>query len=303
MGTRRMLSKQITETDMFIEMPLSTQALYMHLVMHAYDDGFISNPMTIKRMIGASDDDMRILLAKQLLIRFNNGVSVIRHWHILNTIRKDRYHQTIYQTELKSLNLDNGTYQFTNVGKSTFIRDGIPSDNQMATIGIPSGNQMETEVKLSKVNLSKVNKNILSKKSSTYDDKSIFMILAKQLFEQIKNNNDEAKQPNLQNWANDIRLTIERDKRKPDSLKKMIEWSQADNFWSGVILSPKSLRKNYDRMAAQANRQYKKRVIAKETLPDWAKQDAAKTKTIVSDPKKVKDINERLARFRKAKEN
>jgi len=55
---RRMFSKKITDTDIFLDMPLSSQALYFHLNMHADDDGFVSNAKTIRRMIGASEDDL-----------------------------------------------------------------------------------------------------------------------------------------------------------------------------------------------------------------------------------------------------
>lgn len=88
---RRMFAKTIIDSDMFLDMSLSTQALYFHLAMRADDDGFINNPKRIQRMIGASDDELKMLVAKQYIIPFESGVVVIKHWKIHNYIRKDRY--------------------------------------------------------------------------------------------------------------------------------------------------------------------------------------------------------------------
>lgn len=111
MAQRRMFSKKITDTDTFLDMPLSSQALYFHLNMHADDDGFVSNAKTIKRMIGSSDDDLKLLLAKQFIFAFESGVVVIKDWKIHNYIRKDTYNTTIYGNEKEQLEQDeNGAY-------------------------------------------------------------------------------------------------------------------------------------------------------------------------------------------------
>jgi uncharacterized phage protein (TIGR02220 family) len=113
MAQRRMFSKKITDTDMFLDMPLSAQALYFHLNMHADDDGFIANTKTIRRMIGASDDDLKLLFTKQFVFAFESGVVVIKDWKIHNYIRKDTYNTTIYGDEKKQLDEDvNGSYTF-----------------------------------------------------------------------------------------------------------------------------------------------------------------------------------------------
>ena len=91
MAERRMFAKSVIDSDLFLDMPPTTQMLYFHLAMRADDDGFINNPRRIQRMIGASDDDMRILIAKQFILTFQSGVIVIRHWKIHNYIQKDRY--------------------------------------------------------------------------------------------------------------------------------------------------------------------------------------------------------------------
>ena len=103
MAERRMFAKTIIDSDAFLDMPLSTQALYFHLSMRADDDGFINNPRKIQRMIGASGDDLKLLLAKSFLIPFDSGIVVIKHWRIHNYIQKDRYKETMYLEEKEQL--------------------------------------------------------------------------------------------------------------------------------------------------------------------------------------------------------
>lgn len=103
MAERRMFAKTIIDSDAFLDMPLSTQALYFHLSMRADDDGFINNPKKIQRMVGASDDDLKVLIAKRFIIPFESGIVVIKHWKIHNYIQKDRYKPTIYQEEKRLL--------------------------------------------------------------------------------------------------------------------------------------------------------------------------------------------------------
>ena len=102
MAERRMMSKAVIETDMFMDMPMSSQCLYFHLLLRADDDGFIKNPSAIRREVGCGEDDMKLLVAKQFILPFDTGVIVIRHWKIHNYIRKDMYHPTECQSE-KSL--------------------------------------------------------------------------------------------------------------------------------------------------------------------------------------------------------
>jgi hypothetical protein len=111
MAERRMFAKTIIDSDAFLEMPMSCQALYFHLCMRADDDGFINNPKKISRMIGSNEDEIKILLAKRFLIDFESGVIVIKHWRMHNYIAKDRYKETVYKNEKKQLEInDNGAY-------------------------------------------------------------------------------------------------------------------------------------------------------------------------------------------------
>ena len=112
-----MFTKKITESDAFLDLPTSTQALYFHLCMSADDDGFVSNPKTIKRIVGASDDDMKLLLLKRFIISFESGIIVIKHWRMHNYIAKDRYRETEYLGEKNLLFVKpNKAYTLTDNG-------------------------------------------------------------------------------------------------------------------------------------------------------------------------------------------
>jgi hypothetical protein len=110
MAQRRMFSPAIVESDAFLDMPSSSQALYFHLGMYADDDGFV-NPKKIMRIMGASDDDIKVLIGKRFVLPFDSGVIVIKHWRINNLIRKDWHKDTNYIKEKNALKLkDNGSY-------------------------------------------------------------------------------------------------------------------------------------------------------------------------------------------------
>lgn len=90
MAEKRMFAKTIIDSDLFLDMPVTAQLLYFHLCMRADDDGFINNPKRIMRDVRCSDDDMKVLVAKDFVIPFESGVIVIKHWRLHNYIRKDR---------------------------------------------------------------------------------------------------------------------------------------------------------------------------------------------------------------------
>ena len=125
MAERRMFAKTIIDSDPFIDMPLSTQALYFHLSMRADDEGFINNPKKIQRMIGASDDDLKVLIMKRFILPFDSGVVVIKHWKIHNYIQKDRFKPTVYAEEKALLQTkENGAY-------TECIQDGYSLETQV----------------------------------------------------------------------------------------------------------------------------------------------------------------------------
>ena len=141
MPEKRMFTKKITESDAFLEMPLSTQCLYFHLNMFADDDGFVNSPKRVVRTIGANEDDLKLLISKSFILVFESGVIVIKHWRMHNTLQNDRYHPTDYQEEFAMLGLKtNKAYTWKQ-----------------------NGNILETELNITKHNLTKHNKDIKHK--------------------------------------------------------------------------------------------------------------------------------------------
>ena len=107
MAQKRMFDKTITNSDKFLEMPVSTQNLYFHLSMNADDDGFVDNWKSIIKISGAKEDDLKLLIAKSYVIPFESGVIVIKHWRINNFLRKDRHIDTHYIEEMQQLEVAN----------------------------------------------------------------------------------------------------------------------------------------------------------------------------------------------------
>lgn len=133
MAERRMFAKTIIDSDQFLDMPLTTQALYFHLSMRADDDGFVNNPKKIIRMIGAEEDSLKLLVTKKFLIPFESGLVVIRHWRVHNYIQKDRYKGTMYEAEQSLLTLDkNHVYDMD----TQRIQSGYDMDTQDRTENI-----------------------------------------------------------------------------------------------------------------------------------------------------------------------
>ena len=149
MAQRRMFSLKIVDTDAFLDMPQTSQLLYFHLAMRADDDGFVSNPKKVMRIIGANDDDIKVLLAKRFVLSFESGVVVIKHWRIHNYIQSDRYDPTLHLEEKKQL--------FLNENKSYTDKDKD---------GLENVYKLDTQVRLGKDRL--VKKSIIPLKKKPY---------------------------------------------------------------------------------------------------------------------------------------
>lgn len=146
MAERRMFAKTIIDSDAFLDMPMSARLLYYDLSMRADDDGFVNSPKKIMRMIGATEDDLRILAIRKFIIPFDNGIVVIKHWYIHNYIRKDTYNETPYKEQKGLLELDeNKSYRLKDfsssqisvdepltqvrLGKDSIVKDSIGNIN------------------------------------------------------------------------------------------------------------------------------------------------------------------------------
>ena len=145
MAERRMFSKVVIDSDTFLDMPLSAQALYFHLSMRADDDGFVNNPKRIQAYVGASTDDLKILLAKHFLIPFESGVVVIKHWKVHNYIQKDRYKETYYQAEKALLEEAPKTKEYTR--KPNLDTNCIQTVSNLDTNCIQTVSNLDTQVR------------------------------------------------------------------------------------------------------------------------------------------------------------
>lgn len=157
MAEKRMFTQKIIDSDAFLDMPLSSQALYFHLNMRADDDGFVNNPKRIQRTIGASEDDLKLLIAKRFVIGFECGVIVIKHWRMHNTLRKDRYNPTQYQEELAMLEVkDNNAYteRLPEIPAVPVLPE--PKAETVATTWQPDGNQPEPQYREDKNSIDKI---------------------------------------------------------------------------------------------------------------------------------------------------
>lgn len=136
MANKRMFSVDVTETDTFLEMPLTAQALYFHLGMRGDDDGFVSSPRSTMRAVGCSEEDLNTLKEAGYIIVFHSGVLVITDWKVNNYLRGDRHKPTTFQNELSML---------TETANKRYV---LGSDNQVPTVGIPTDDQVTTQYRI-----------------------------------------------------------------------------------------------------------------------------------------------------------
>lgn len=129
-----MFSLDIVNSDAFLDLPVSAQNLYFHIAMRADDDGFLSNPNAIKRIVSASDEDLKTLIQKRFLLSFPSGIVAIKHWKIHNTIQKDRYKKTVHTKEFEQLDVkENNAYTEKNKTVYTLETECIQNVSNMET--------------------------------------------------------------------------------------------------------------------------------------------------------------------------
>ncbi len=227
-----MFSKTVVDSDDFMELPLSSQALYFHLGMEADDEGFLNCAKKVLRMVGCSNDDFKLLIAKGFLIPFESGVVVIRHWNENNSIRKDRFNQTAFIEEKNQLVLSGNVY---NVNQMTTICQ--PNANQVTTKCQPSDNHLPTQVKLSKDKISKdkISNSIDAKASITEtlnsDDEELIQTVIEWV-EYKKEKRQGYKPTGLKSLLTQIKNNVER--YGSDAVIQVIRSSMSSNY-QGIV--------------------------------------------------------------------
>ena len=153
MATKRMFDRAIIDTDKFMDMPLSSKAIYFLLGMEADDEGFVSYKK-VMRVHGGNDDDMKVLVAKGFIILFESGVVVITDWGKNNWLDSRRIKPTEYKLEKKLLGKSKGEYYLLSNGlasieessieEKSLLRNGdpIPEDIKQQIKGITSNMKM-----------------------------------------------------------------------------------------------------------------------------------------------------------------
>lgn len=278
MAERRMFAKTIIDSDAFLDMPLSAQALYFHLSMRADDDGFINNPKKIQRMVGAADDDLKLLLLKRFVIGFESGVVVIKHWKIHNYIQKDRYKPTIYKEEMAQLSTkENRAY------------------TDSVTECIQDGYTMETQVRLGKSSLELGESSVVEEDDPADEPPP------------PPRNNYQAIQSLYNSICKSLpRCTSLSDARKKaiaarinsgyteDDFKRLFEKAESSRFLKGS--NPRNWTANFDWLIKDANMakvldgNYDNKEAARgatarrEEVPEWMTKYAKPKKTAGEDP-------------------
>lgn len=233
MAERRMFAKSIVDSDAFLEMPMSARLLYYDLSMRADDDGFVNSPRKIMKFVGATNDDMNILIARKFVIAFDNGVVVIKHWRIHNYIQSDRYKETNYKEQKALLTLDeNKAYKMA-----------------MDTPCIQNVSSLETQVRLGKDSIGKDN-SIGAKRSrftpptteeiQAYCNEKHYNVNPEHFIDYYESNGWKVGRNSMKDWKAAVRNWARRDKenqpkgynsdyeREPDQ-KKERSYSQ-DEF-------------------------------------------------------------------------
>ena len=99
MANRRMFSKEVVETDLFLQLPLSAQALYFHIGMRADDDGFIDPPTVTLRACGARSKDLQALIQGGFIYQYSDGVCLVIDWRLNNELKGDRTTASKYRDD------------------------------------------------------------------------------------------------------------------------------------------------------------------------------------------------------------
>lgn len=149
MASKRMFCLDVVGTDKFCDMPSTSQSLYFHLGMRADDDGFVSNPKQITKIVNCSSDDLKILVSKGFIIPFDSGIVVITEWLVNNNkIKPDRYKPTRYIKEFNSLAIENSRYLIGTITETLW--------NQCGTIAEPQSRVDKNRVDKSRLEINTV---------------------------------------------------------------------------------------------------------------------------------------------------
>ena len=248
MAQKRMFSLTVTDTDKFLDMPASTQALYFHLGMHGDDDGFVASPRKIARGAGCNDDDLRLLAAKGYIIPFESGVIVIVDWGINNTLKNDRYHETVFTGERALVFKDRNS-------RWVLGSNMEPDRNQLGSSLEPEHNVTKHNIDLSsEFGAAEPDKPESEKRKKIFPPDSDAYLAACCLRDEIAQRLPTASPPSekqLQSWADAFDKCNRIDGHDWDEIEEVLLFSQSNKFWQQNILSGEKFRKQYTALLAR----------------------------------------------------
>lgn len=152
MAERRMFHASVVESDAFLDLTAGAQLLYFHLGMHADDDGFVNGPKQIARKLRRPPRELQMLIDAGFLFDFD-GIVVLKHWRLANTLQNDRIKPLRYPDIAKKLYIPENKVYTTAFSESA---DNLFDSRQafLESIRNPKGKeQKRTEKKITQPNL------------------------------------------------------------------------------------------------------------------------------------------------------
>lgn len=118
MTIKRMFSSEIVRDFEFIDMPLSAQALYFQLGMETDNRGYISNGLSVMKLIGAKKEDLQTLIQRKYILIRGEKLLLQKHFPRNNgNIRPDRCTETTFIEDFRNIYLnENGDYTERDTG-------------------------------------------------------------------------------------------------------------------------------------------------------------------------------------------
>ena len=134
LAKKRMFSADIVRSDMFLDLPPTSQLLYFHFGMIADDDGIVASVRRELNYLGfGSTDDLKLLSDKKLIDFTSDGKIVfIIDWTANNTLRKERYSESIHKSAKKEMFEKGYKFRYT-----TGLSFGEPDVTQGVTQSTP----------------------------------------------------------------------------------------------------------------------------------------------------------------------
>ena len=224
-----------------------TDALYLHMwIDFLLRANYETNKIFIDSSLITLKRGQFVTSQKKLAKQYKCSISKIRHF--LYLLQDDS------MIELKT------THRFTQI---TICNYSLYQDlkhterNQKENRRKTERNQKETENQINKKNNNnnKETKEKMTSTNSSFNTNSVQYQLSLLLYNQIKSNNLSIyrKSPDLQSWAKEIDIMINKDNRTDDEIFDAILFTQEDGFWQNIIINPKRLRQNFQTILTQQN--------------------------------------------------